>query len=177
MAATFGLMAEFETPQALLDATMQVTAAGYKQTDAYSPFPIHGLFEALRIKEHKIQPMILVGGICGLAAGASLEYYTMVVSFPMNVAGRPTWAWVAYIPPAFETTILFAAFTAVIGMFVLNGLPRPYHPVFNWKRFVDHASQDGFFLSIEASDAKYDATATKAFLASLGATDVVEVEE
>lgn len=177
MAATYGLMAEFENPQALLDATEKVTAAGYTKTDAFSPFPIHGLFDALRIKEHKIQPMILAGGLCGLAAGAGLEYYTMVVSYPMNIAGRPFWAWVAYIPPAFETTILFAAFTAVIGMFVLNGLPQPYHPVFNVSRFAEHATSDGFFLVIESADPKYDAAQTRSFLSGLGARDVFTVEE
>src|SRR5579863_4153982 len=157
----YGLVAEFDSAQALLDATEKTTAAGYTRTDAFSPFPIHGLFDALRLKEKKVAPMILTGGLCGLAAGVGLEYYTMVVAYPMNVAGRPHWAWVAYIPPAFETTILFAAFTAVIGMFLMNGLPQPYHPVFNWKRFADHASQDGFFLAVEAADPKYNAATTK----------------
>lgn len=175
--ATFGVIAEFDSAQALLDATQKTTDAGYTKTDAFSPFPIHGLFEALKIKEKKIAPMILAGGIAGLLAGAGLEYYTMVVAYPMNVAGRPTWAWVAYIPPAFETTILFASFTAVIGMFMLNKLPQPYHPVFNSKRFTEHASQDGFFLTIEAGDPKYDSVATRTFLQGLGATSVAEIEE
>lgn len=174
---TFGVIAEFDSAQALLDATQKTTDAGYTKTDAFSPFPIHGLFEALKIKEKKIAPMILAGGLVGLLAGAGLEYYTMVVAYPMNVAGRPTWAWVAYIPPAFETTILFASFTAVIGMFMLNKLPQPYHPVFNSKRFTEHASQDGFFLTIEATDPKYDANATRSFLQGLGATSVAEIEE
>ncbi|HEY6359412.1 MAG TPA: DUF3341 domain-containing protein [Vicinamibacterales bacterium] len=176
-AGTYGLLAEFDTAQALLDATEKVTAAGYTKTDAFSPFPIHGLFDALRIKEHKVQPIILIGGLLGLTAGASLEYYTMVVWYPMNIAGRPVWAWVAYIPPAFETTILFAAFSAVIGMFLLNGLPRPYHPVFNAKRFAEHASSDSFFLVIEASDPKFDASRTRAFLSGLGPREVVNVDE
>jgi len=176
-AHSYGLMAEFDTAQALLDATEKVTAAGYTKTDAFSPFPIHGLFDALRLTEHKVQPIILTGGLLGLAAGASLEYYSMVVWYPMNIAGRPFWAWVAYIPPAFETTILFAAFSAVIGMFLLNGLPRPYHPVFNVKRFAEHASSDSFFLVIEASDPKFDASRTRTFLSGLGARDVVDVDE
>ena|SRR5690348_1797305 len=174
---TFGVIAEFDSAQSLLDATQKTTDAGYTKTDAFSPFPIHGLFEALKIKEKKIAPMILAGGIVGLLAGAGLEYYTMVIAYPMNVAGRPTWAWVAYIPPAFETTILFASFTAVIGMFMLNKLPQPYHPVFNSKRFTEHASQDGFFLTIEAGDPKYDSVATRTFLQGLGATSVAEIEE
>jgi hypothetical protein len=174
---SYGLLAEFETAQALLDATEKVTAAGYTKTDAFSPFPIHGLFDALRIKEHKVQPIILAGGLVGLMSAGALEYYTMVVWYPMNIGGRPLWAWVAYIPPAFELTILFAAFSAVIGMFMLNGLPRPYHPVFNVKRFAEHASSDGFFLVVEATDPKFDAGRTRTFLSGLGAREVVDVDE
>src|SRR5947207_3391903 len=102
----YGLMAEFETADALLSATERTTNAGYRRTDAFSPFPIHGLFDALRLNEKKVAPIILVFGLIGLAAGAGLEYWTQVIDYPMNIAGRPTWAWVAYIPPAFETTIL-----------------------------------------------------------------------
>jgi hypothetical protein len=172
----YGMMAEFETAQALLSATETTTAAGYTKTDAFSPFPIHGLFDALRIKEKKVAPIILTFGLIGLAAGAGLEYWTQVIAYPMNIAGRPYWAWGAYIPPAFETTILFASFTAVIGMFMMNGLPQPYHPVFNNPRFAAKASSDGFFLVVESTDPKYDAQKTKAFLAGLGAREVVEVE-
>jgi hypothetical protein len=172
----YGLMAEFDSAESLLHATEKTTAAGYTKTDAFSPFPIHRLFDALRLTERKIAPMILVGGIVGLAAGVGLEYYTQVVGYPMNIAGRPFWAWGASIAPAFETTILFASFTAVIGMFAMNGLPRPYHPVFNVPRF-SHASRDGFFLVIESDDPKYDAATTRAFLQGLGATGVFEVDE
>ena len=172
----YGLMAEFDSAQALLNATQTTTNAGYTKTDAFSPFPIHGLFEALKITERKVAPMILAGGLAGLAAGVGLEYYTQVIAYPMNIAGRPFWAWGAFIPPAFETTILFASFTAVIGMFAMNGLPRPYHPVFNVPRF-SRASQDGFFLVIESDDPKFDATATRTFLAGLGAKDVFHVDE
>jgi hypothetical protein len=171
----YGMMAEFETAQALLSATETTTAAGYTKTDAFSPFPIHGLFDALRIKEKKVAPIILTFGLIGLAAGAGLEYWTQVIAYPMNIAGRPHWAWVAYIPPAFETTILFAAFSAVIGMFALNGLPQPYHPVFNVPQFA-RASQDRFFLLIEATDPKFDADGTRAFLAGLGPKEVVHVD-
>jgi hypothetical protein len=169
------MMAEFETAQGLLSATEKTTAAGYTKTDAFSPFPIHGLFEALRIREKKVAPIILIFGLLGLATGAGLEYWTQVIAYPMNIAGRPHWAWVAYIPPAFETTILFAAFSAVIGMFALNGLPQPYHPVFNVPQFA-RASQDRFFLLIEATDPKFDENATRAFLAGLHPTEVVHVD-
>jgi len=171
----YGMMAEFETAQALLEATEKTTAAGYTKTDAFSPFPIHGLFDALRIREKKVAPIVLAFGLIGLAAGAGLEYWTQVIAYPMNIAGRPHWAWVAYIPPAFETTILFAAFSAVIGMFALNGLPQPYHPVFNVPQFA-RASQDRFFLLIEATDPKFNTDATRAFLTGLHPTEVVHVD-
>jgi len=171
----YGLMAEFETAAALLSATERTTLAGYTHTDAFSPFPIHGLFDALRIREKKVAPIILAFGLIGLAAGAGLEYWTQVIAYPMNIGGRPFWAWVAFIPPAFETTILFAAFSAVIGMFALNGLPQPYHPVFNVPQFA-RASQDRFFLLIEATDPKFDPERTKAFLAGLNPREVVHVD-
>lgn len=171
----YGLMAEFDSAQALLDAAYQVHAAGYTRADAFSPFPIHGLAEALGFRERKIAPIVLGGGIAGALAGYGLEYWTQVISFPMNIGGRPYHSWVSFIPPAFETTILFAAFSAGICMLVLNGLPQPYHPVFGAERF-HLASQTKFFLAIEASDPKFDANATRLFLSGLKATEVVEVE-
>lgn len=171
----YGLMAEFDSAQALIDAANKVRVAGYTSADAYSPFPIHGLAEALGFRERRVAPIVLGAGIMGALAGYGLEYWTQVIDFPMNIGGRPFHAWVSFIPPAFETTILFAAFSAVIGMLVLNGLPQPYHPVFNVARF-ERASQDGFFLAIEASDPKFDAEATKQFLSSLHPREVVQVE-
>ena len=172
----YGLMAEFDSAQALLDAATRVGQAGYTKTDAYSPFPIHGLAEALGFKERKVAPIVLAGGITGALAGYGLEYWTQVIDYPMNIGGRPYHAWVSFIPPAFETTILFAAFAAVFGMFALNGLPQPYHPVFNHERFA-MASVDKFFLAIEATDPKFDANATRQFLTGLpGAREVVQVE-
>ena len=171
----YGLMAEFDSAQALIDAANRVRGAGYTRADAYSPFPIHGLAEALGFRERHVAPIVLGAGITGALAGYGLEYWTQVIDFPMNVGGRPFHAWVSFIPPAFETTILFAAFSAAIGMLALNGLPRPYHPVFNVARF-ERASQDGFFLAIEASDPKFDAEATKQFLSSLHPREVVQVE-
>lgn len=171
----YGLMAEFDSAQALLDAAAKVRGAGYTRADAYSPFPIHGLAEALGFRERKIARIVLAFGIIGALAGYGLEYWTQVIAFPMNVGGRPFHAWVSFIPPAFETTILFAAFSAGIGMLFLNGLPHPYHPVFNAKRF-HLASQDKFFLAIEATDPRFDAHATRQFLEGLKATEVVQVE-
>jgi hypothetical protein len=171
----YGLMAEFDSAQALIDAADKVRRAGYTKADAYSPFPIHGLAEALGFKERHVAPIVLCAGITGGLAGYGLEYWTQVIDFPMNIGGRPFHSWVSFIPPAYEVTILFAAFSAVIGMLVLNGLPQPYHPVFNVPRF-ERASQDGFFLAIEASDPKFDADATKQFLSSLHPREVVQVD-
>ena len=171
----YGLMAEFDSAQALLDAAHKTRAAGYTKADAYSPFPIHGLAEALGYRERKVARIVLAGAITGALAGYGLEYWASVIAYPLNIGGRPAHSWVSFIPPAFETTILFAAFSAVIGMLALNGLPQPYHPVFNVPRFAQ-ASQDKFFLAIEASDPKFDADATRQFLSSLHPHEVVQVE-
>ena len=171
----YGLMAEFDSAQALLRAAHRVREAGYTKTDAYSPFPIHGLAEALGFKDRRISRFVLLGGIAGALAGYGLQYWTRVIAYPLNIGGRPLHAWVSFIPPTFELTILFAAFTAGITMVALNGLPQPYHPVFNVPRF-SHASQDGFFLAIEAADPTFSEPATRAFLAGLNPREVVVVE-
>lgn len=171
----YGLMAEFDSAQALLDAAHKVREAGYSRTDAYSPMPIHGVAEALGMKERKVAPFVLAGGITGAAVGYSLQYWTSVIAFPMNIGGRPLHSWVSFIPPTFEVTILLASFSAVLSMLILNGLPQPYHPVFNVERFA-LASQTSFFLAIEATDPHFDAEKTKAFLASLNPREVVPVE-
>ena len=170
----FSLMAEFDSAQALLDAAHQVREAGYTKIDAYSPFPIHGLAEALGFRERRVAPIALAGGIAGALAGYGLEYWSQVIEFPMDIGGRPFHSWVSFIPPAFETTILFAAFSTVIGMLALNRLPQPYHPAFNAPRFA-RASQDTFFLAIETSDPKFDEDATKKFLSTLRPREVVQV--
>ena len=171
----YGLLAEFDTVDGLLHAADKVTAAGYTKTDAFSPIPVHGLAEKLGFKDRRMSTIVLCGGIAGLIGGYGLEYWTQVIAYPLNIGGRPYHAWVNFIPPAFETTILFASFAAVIGMLTLNGLPQPYHPVFNAPRFK-FASQTKFFLVIEASDPKFDAQATRDFLSSLHPHEVVQVE-
>ena len=176
-AAMHGLMAEFDSAETLLRAAHATHAAGFTKADAYSPFPIHGLAEAFGFRERAVAPIVLCGGIAGLVGGWSLEYWISVIDYPMNIGGRPYNAWVNFIPPAFETTILLASFAAVIGMLVLNGLPRPYHPVFNVERF-NRASQDAFFLVIEATDPRFDLDGTRAFLSGLaGAKNVVVVDD
>ena len=172
--AFYGLMAEFDSAQALMDAAVKVRAAGYTKTDAYSPFPIHGLSEALGFKERLVAPIVFVAGATGLLSGYGLQYWTSVIDLPLNIGGRPYHSWVSFIPVTFELTILFAALTAVFGMIALNGLPQPYHPVFNHERF-SRASQDTFFLAIETTDPKFDPIGTRQFLAGLGAREVVEV--
>jgi hypothetical protein len=171
----YGLLAEFDSAQALLDAANQVRVAGYTRADGFSPFPIHGLAEAFGFRERWVSKIVLGAGITGLLAGWGLEYWTQVIDFPMDIGGRPYNAWVAFIPPAFETTILFACLSAVIGMLAMNGLPQPYHPVFNVPSFV-RASQDKFFLAIEASDPKFNASATRDFLVSLRAREVNNID-
>jgi hypothetical protein len=171
----YGLMAEFHTPAEVVGAAHRVREAGYTKVDAYSPYPIEELIEALHIGRSQLPKLVLVGGILGALAGWALQYWASVIEYPMNVGGRPFYAWPAFIIPAFETTILFAAGTAVLGMLALNGLPEPYHPVFNVPSFA-LATRDKFFISIEATDPKFDRTETAKFLRGLGASEVSEVE-
>ena len=171
----YGLMAEFHAPTEVVEAAHRVHAAGYTNVDAYSPYPIEELIEALHIGHSKLPKLVLVGGILGALLGWALEYWASVIEYPMNIGGRPFNAWPAFIIPAFETTILFAAGTAVLGMLALNGLPEPYHPVFNVPNFA-LATRDKFFISIEATDPKFDRTETAKFLRGLGASEVSEVE-
>ncbi len=171
----YGLMAEFHTPAEVVGAAHRVREAGYTKVDAYSPYPIEELIEALHIGRSQLPKLVLAGGILGALAGWALEYWASVIEYPMNIGGRPFDAWPAFIVPAFETTILFAAGTAVLGMLALNGLPEPYHPVFNVPSFA-LATRDKFFIAIEATDPKFDRAGTLEFLQGLGASDVREVE-
>jgi hypothetical protein len=169
-----GLMAEFESPIALLSATRRAYAEGYRKMDAYTPFPIEELAEALGFHDTWLPLLVLCGGIVGGLSGYGLEYWVSVIAYPLNVGGRPLHSWPAFIPVTFEMTILVAALSAVVGMIALNGLPRPYHPVFNVPRFA-LASRDRFFLCIESRDPKFDRTATRSFLESLSPREVSDV--
>jgi hypothetical protein len=175
--ALFGLMAEFEDPTALVDAARRTYDAGYRKFDSFSPFPIHELFEVMHLHDKRVPLLVLGGGIAGLFAGLGLQVWVSAIAYPLNIGGRPYLSWPMFVPVSFELTILFAAFAAVFGMFVLNGLPMPYHPVFNVPRFTAHASQDGFFLAVEAADPKFDRQGTRAFLQGLGAREVNDVAE
>jgi hypothetical protein len=174
--ALYGLMAQFDDPTTLVAAARRSYDEGYRKFDSFSPFPIHDLFGAMRIEDRRVPLMVLGAGILGGFTGFGLQYWVSAVSYPLNVGGRPYVSWPMFIPVTFELTILFAAVAAVFGMFALNGLPMPYHPVFNVKAFAEHASQDGFFLAIEAGDPKFDSDKTRAFLQSLGAREINEIE-
>lgn len=171
----YGLLAEFNAPAEVVEAAQRVRDAGYRKVDAYSPYPIEALSEALDFHRSPLPKLVLGGGILGLLAGFSLEYWASVIEYPMNIGGRPFNSWPAFIVPAYETTILFAAATAVLGMLALNGLPEPYHPVFNVPSFA-LATRDRFFICIEATDPRFDRLETRSFLANLGASEVSEVE-
>ena len=171
----YGLVAEFGEPTTLVAATRRAYAAGYRKMDAYSPIPIEGLHEELGFHATRLPLIVLIGGLVGLAAGYGLEYWSSVIAYPMNIGGRPLHAWPSFIPVAFETTILGAALAAVLGMLALNGLPEPYHPIFNAPRFR-MASRNAFFLCIESKDAQFNREATEAFLKSLQPQEVTEVD-
>jgi hypothetical protein len=173
--AIYGLLAEFEDAERLLAAAGRAREAGYRRLDAYSPFPIHGLAEAIGFRRNLVAPLVLLGGLVGGASGFALQYWISVMAYPVNVGGRPLNSWPAFIPVTFEMTVLIAAVTAVLGMLALNGLPMPYHPLFNVPRFA-LASRDRFFLCIEAADPQFDAEATRRFLQGLHPLEVHDVE-
>jgi hypothetical protein len=169
-------MAEFNAPAELVAAVRRVHEAGYRRVDAFSPYPMEALSEALDLHRSRLPLLVLFGGVAGLVVGYGLEYWASVIEYPMNVGGRPIHSIPSFVVPAFETTILFAALTAVLGMLALNRLPEPYHPVFNVPTFA-LATKDRFFLCIEATDPKFDLDQTLSFLQSLGPRAVSEVEE
>jgi hypothetical protein len=172
----YGLMAEFATPGEVLHASKSAYYAGYRRMDAYSPMPIHGLDEAIGFRKTRVPLVVLIGALIGAAAGYGLCWFMTAVPYVHNVGGRPIHSWPAYIPITFETTVLFASLFAVVGMIFMNGLPRPYHPVFNGPRF-GRATHDRFFLCIEARDAKFNLEETRAFLQQLEPYEVTEVDE
>jgi hypothetical protein len=172
----YGLMAEFDAAQPLVDAAAAVVGRGYAKVEAYSPFPIEELNDIIHRKRTILPKLVLGAGLSGLAAGFGLQYWSSVIEYPLNVGGRPLATWTAWVVPSYELTILFAALAATFGMIALNGLPQPYHPVFNVERF-SMASSDKFFLVVEAADPQFHRDETARLLESLGARGVYDVAE
>ncbi len=172
----YGLVAEFDDPTTLVQAARSTREAGYRRMDAYAPFPVEGLPEALGFHRTKMPMLILIGGIVGALSGFALQYYCAVISYPINVAGRPLNSWPSWIPVTFELTVLIASLTAVFGLLALCGLPMPYHPLFHVPRF-NRATRDAFFLCIEATDPRFERTVTRDFLAGLHPREVSEVPQ
>ena len=172
----YGLLAEFDGPKELLEAARRAEREGYQKKDAYTPFPVEGLAEALGFRGSKLPFIVLCGALVGGLAGYLLQYYASVLYYPMNIGGRPLHSWPAFIPVTFELTILGGALAAILGMLALNGLPRPHHPLFNVPRF-ELASRSHFFLCIESRDPRFDRQKTREFLESLRPREVIEVEE
>ncbi|MCF6284054.1 MAG: DUF3341 domain-containing protein [Candidatus Hydrogenedentes bacterium] len=171
-----GLIAEFDDPDTLLTATTKAHEAGYRAMDAYAPFPVHGLAEAMGVRKTSVSLVTLIGGFTGALTGFGMQYFASVMHYPYSIGGKQLNSWPAFMPITFELGILFAAFAALGSMLLFNGLPQHYHPIFNAKRF-ERASSDGFFLCIERTDAQYDTAQTKVFLEGLGPVEVSEVIE
>ena len=171
---TYGVMAEFDSAQAIVDAARKVKDEGYTNVEAYTPVPIEDLNVILHRRRTYLPLIALIGGLTGMATGFALQYWASVIEYPLNIGGRPLASWPAFVIPSYELTILFSALATAIGMIALNGLPQPYHPVFNAPRF-SLASSDKCFLVIEAVDAKYDSQRTPRFLQDIGAKGVYEV--
>jgi len=172
----YGLMAEFEDPTSLVTATERAHHEGYRHMDAYSPYPIEELHDALGARHTRLPLIVLIGGLVGCLGGYALQYWSSVIAYPLNIGGKPLHSWPAFIPVTFECTILAAALSCVLGMLALNGLPMPYHPVFNLPRFA-LASRNRFFLCIEAKDPKFDLEGTRRFLESLEPREVSTVAD
>jgi hypothetical protein len=172
----FGMIAEFDTAEQLLAAGQRAHDAGFRRLDAYSPFPIEGLDEALGFRGNAIPLVGLFGGIAGAITGYGLQFWVHTSALPINVGGRPLNSWPMFVPVTFELAVLFSALSMLVALFVLNGHPEPYHPVFNVAEFA-RASRDRFFLCIQSDDRLYDAARTREFLHGLGAREVADVPE
>jgi hypothetical protein len=169
-------MAEFDDPTSLVTATEKAHHEGYRCMDAYSPFPIEELHDALGSHHTRLPLIVLIGGLFGCIGGYGLQYWVSVITYPVNIGGKPFHSWPAFIPVTFECTILAASLFAVLGMLALNGLPMPHHPVFSVPRFA-LASRNRFFLCIESVDPKFDLDATRRFLESLEPREVSTVAD
>lgn len=172
---TYGLLAEYDTLDGLIHGLERVKEAGYKKLDAFTPFPDHTVCNLVAERRSRVPLLVLIGGLTGAVLGFGMQVWVSVIDYPLNIGGRPLFSWPAFIPVTFETTILLGAFAAVFGMLALNGLPRPYHPVFNVASF-ERATTDRYFMLIEASDPRFDQVGTRAFLEGLGSREVSDVD-
>lgn len=172
--ATYGLLAEFGSADALLEAARAARQAGYKEMDAYAPFPVEGLAEAVGMRTNRVPLLVFGGGLLGAGLAYFMQWYANVIDYPINVGGRPLHSWPSFIPITFELGILFAAFGAFIAVLALNRLPRLRHPVFESARF-ERASRDRFFLCLEATDERFEMSSTHEFLQSLDPLSVERI--
>jgi hypothetical protein len=172
----FALLAKFDTPEALASAASQAYEAGYRKFDAYSPFPLEELPRAMRLKPSPLPYLVFAGGLAGALGGFAMQTFATVIDYPLNIGGRPLFAWPSYIPITFELTILMGALAGVLGLFFFTRLPQPYHPVFNSPDFIEHGSSDAFYLEIQAIDPQFELDETRRFLEGLSAAQVVEIE-
>jgi hypothetical protein len=172
--ALYGLLAEFETATDLVVAAKAAYSIGYRKMDAYSPYPIEEASEAIGFHKTRVPLIVLLGGLLGGCSGYALQYWINVIDYPLNVGGRPWHSWPAFIVPTFEMTVLFAGLAGVFGMFALNGLPMPYHPLFNVDRF-GAVTRDRFFLCVEAADPNFDLVNTQKFMMTLKPLSISEV--
>jgi hypothetical protein len=170
----YGIMAEFDSASDLVAAARKTHEAGYQKIDAYSPFPVEELAEAIGFHKNRVPLVTLIGAIIGGLSGYLMQYWIATIDYPVNVGGRPYHSWPSFIVVTFEMTILFGGISCVLGMLALNGLPMPYHPVFNVPRFA-MATKDRFFLIVFSTDPKYSAAGTRQFLESLGPRSISEV--
>lgn len=170
----YGLLAEYETADELVAAAKKVSDEGYKQIDGYSPYPVPGVADAIKFPFPEMAIVMLLGGLIGAVAGFTMQYYTAAIDYPLNVAGRPLNSWPSFIPVTFEMTVLTCGLSGVFGLMILCGLPQPHHPLFNVPAF-ERASQDRFFLCVEAKDKKFDKDTVQTLLQSTQPLAVMEV--
>lgn len=172
----YGLLAEFNTPGAMVSATVAAKKAGYRRMECYTPYPVEEAATALDVHHNRVPMLTLMGGVMGLTTAFLMQTWMSAISYPLNIAGRPLFSWPAFIIPAYEWTILFAGLSAAFSMLALNGLPQPYHPLFNAPNFRRGATDDKFFLCLEATDPQFNARESRNLLEQFHAVSVVEVD-
>jgi hypothetical protein len=172
----YGLLAKFDTPEELALAADRAYQAGYRKFDTYSPYPIQDLSLSMRLPSSPMPFIILAGALAGAAVAFLGQTFATVIDYPLNIGGRPLFSWPAYIPITFELAVLFGALAGVLGLFAFTRFPQPYHPVFRSDDFIEHASQDGFYLGIEANDPQFDLERTRRFLQETGSSTITELE-